>query len=313
MDTLAAKLLLTLAFPVVVTIVWQSLTRSSWKVLPFALGAYILVHIVIIPVGQLLPYLLRFSYSNPEWGNFPYWTASLAIKGLFTEGIQWLILLFVATEVKLFKQGEELSWQEGVLFGLGYGSVGMLTSAGNHFFFLAWDAGVLSSTGPNMPAVFSLFQPGLGEAAVRPMNELLPWWAILNVTLGFGVTSLVSTGPNMPAVFSLFQPGLGEAAVRPMNELLPWWAILNVTLGFGVTSLIFNTGSSLALFFSIQRKSVTFFLVAVAYYTLYSLTPELLEHSPFSGPIQVVGSFLIVSLPFLLIFRLRKTLPKARA
>ncbi|MDE0198219.1 MAG: hypothetical protein OXK78_08500 [Caldilineaceae bacterium] len=266
MDTLAAKLLLTLAFPVVVTIVWQSLTRSSWKVLPFALGAYILVHIVIIPVGQLLPYLLRFSYSSPDWGNFPYWIASLAIKGLFTEGIQWLILLFVATEVKLFKQGEELSWQEGVLFGLGYGSVGMLTSAGNHFFFLAWDAGVLSST-----------------------------------------------GPNMPAVFSLFQPSLGEAAVRPMNELLPWWAILNVTLGFGVTSLIFNTGSSLALFFSIQRKSVTFFLVAVAYYTLYSLTPELLEHSPFSGPIQVVGSFLIVSLPFLLIFRLRKTLPKARA
>lgn len=266
MDTLVAKLLLPLAFPVVVTIVWLILTRSSWKILPFSLGAYILVHIVIIPVGELLPHLLRFTYSNPDWGYFPYWTASLAFKGLFTEGIQWLILLFVATEVKLFKQGEELSWQEGVLFGLGYGGVGMLAAAGNHFYFVAWDAGVLSST-----------------------------------------------GPNMPAVFSLFQPSLGEAAVRPMNDLLPWWVILNVTLGFGVTSLIFHTGSSLALFFSIQRKSVTFFLVAVAYFTLYSLTSELLEHLSFSGLIRVVGSFLFVLLPFILVFLLSKTLPKARA
>ena len=265
MDTLAAKLLLPLAFPVVVTIVWRSLTRSSWKVLPFALGAYILVHIVIIPVRELLPHLLRFTYSNADWGYFPYWTASLAFKGLFTEGIQWLILLFVATEVKLFKQGEELSWQEGVLFGLGYGSVGMLTDAGDHFFSLAWDAGVLSST-----------------------------------------------GPNMPAVFSLFQPSLGEAAVRPMNDLLPWWAVRNLTLGFGVTSFIFHSGSSLALFFSIQRKSVTFFLVAVAYYTVYSLTPELLDHLSLTGLIRVAGYFLIVSLPFLLVFLLSKTLPKAR-
>ncbi|MCY3903536.1 MAG: hypothetical protein OXF76_10275 [Caldilineaceae bacterium] len=249
MDTLAAKLLLPLAFPVVVTIVWQSLTRSSWKVLPFALGAYILAHIVTIPVDRLLPYLLGFLYSGPDQGNFPYWIANLTIKGLFTEGIQWLILLFVATEVKLFKQGEELSWQEGVLFGLGYSSIEILTGAGDHFFFLAWDAGVLSSI-----------------------------------------------GPNMPMVFSLFQPNLGEAAVRTMNDLLPWWATLNLTLGFGVTSLVFNAGSSLVLFFSIQRKSVAFFLVAVTCYTIYSLAPEYLKHLSLSGLIYLVGLYRVVTL-----------------
>jgi hypothetical protein len=265
MDTLAAKLLLTLAFPIVVTSVWQRLTRSSWSLLLFALGAYIVVHIVIIPVGHVLPHLLRFSYSNPDWGYYPYWTADLAIKGLFTEGIHWLSLRFGASEVK-FWQGEELSWQEGVLFGLGYGCIKMLTYAGSFFYALAWDSGVLSTIGPYTPAIFSLFQPRLGEAAVRSMNDMLPW-------------------------------GL----------------ILNVTVGFGVTSMIFSMGSSLALFFSIQRQSVTLFLVAVVYYTVYSLTPEFLNHSPFSTPIRDLGFYLIVSLPFLLIFRLRKTLPKARA
>ena len=262
MDTLAAKLLLMIAFPIVVTVVWQRLTRSAWYLLLFALGAYIVVHMVKIPVGQVIPHLLRFSYSNPDWGYFPYWTANLAIKGLFAEGIHWLSLRFGAGEVKFF-QGEDLSWQEGVMFGLGYTIVVMLITTGEYFYTRAWDAGVLSPVDPLTPAFFSLFQPG---------------W-------------------------------LDEGAIQSLNEVMPWWDIMFMTVGFGGTHLMFNVGSSLVLFLSIQRQSVALFLVAVGYYIVFVLAPRILIHLSSSSTPNIYSYFFIVSLPFLLILRLRKTLP----
>lgn len=264
METLVTKLLLVLALPVVVTILWQRFTRSSWYLLPFALGAYIFVHVVMIPVGQAIPTLFGFLYSsNSDLGYFPYWIVNLAIKGVFAQGIQLACLL--AANEKKFWQSEELSWQEGILFGLGYGSAMMLFHAGKELYGFAWDAGML--------------------------NRM---------------------GPHTPAIFSLFQPELSETAVRSMNDMLPWWLTINMTAGFGVTTMIFHAGTSLALVLCLKRRSVKLFLVAVIYFTVYRLTPEILNHSPFLQSIFPIVYYISALVPFLLIFRLRKTLPKER-
>ena len=111
---LAEKLLVVIALPVIVAIVWKWRTQAAWACLPLAFGAAIVYFLVRLPLDPVvLPLYLYYAGDFGNFGkNWPYVLLHGAGYGLLREGIRWLMMRFAVKPA--------WSWKEGVFFGLCY-------------------------------------------------------------------------------------------------------------------------------------------------------------------------------------------------
>lgn len=115
-----AILSLTFVLPVAATVVWQRRSRASWTILLFVLAAFVVNFAVSTPLDRWLPQAMPFLDADPSLAPrlWPAGFLVMLIYGLIREGIRWLTFRYAATSIR--------SWQEGVMFGLGYACLAVL-------------------------------------------------------------------------------------------------------------------------------------------------------------------------------------------
>lgn len=121
---LSAKLLLILFLPLAAVLAWQWRTRAAWRCALFALGALAVNFAVQLPIDRNFSELFIVLVGDPAFGDGMrlYLLAHALAFGLVREGIRWLTFRYAATSVR--------SWNEGVLFGLGYSAFATLLTLG---------------------------------------------------------------------------------------------------------------------------------------------------------------------------------------
>ena len=93
------------------------------------------------------------------------------------------------------------SWQDGIMFGIAYGSIVMLIKMGNVIFGFLEDMGLFTSTLELLVAGRS--SPSFNEA-VGILNSDLFWWSTLFLTWTWGVSSMIfNVGTCLAVVFSV--------------------------------------------------------------------------------------------------------------
>lgn len=120
---------LIIAIPILSAIVWQKRARALWSSLFFGLGAYAVINLLRIPLGQVLANpSVQELIAFPDLGivmKVPVaWILFAFALALFREGIRWLLLFFPATSVR--------TWKEGVMFGLGYSCPAAMNDFGRY-------------------------------------------------------------------------------------------------------------------------------------------------------------------------------------
>ena len=135
-------------------------------------------------------------------------------------------------------------------------------------------------------------------------------------------TSLEFTGLFTPTLELLVaggsKPSFNEIVETLKNDY-HWIRSLLLFLSWGMSSMIFNIGTCLIVVFSVRKKSVIYFLVAVVIYVAYTNARSVMMHSdlvniqvdwmirPFTTAFVVELGVLAFTLPCLLaIFLLRK-------
>lgn len=121
---LSAKLLLILFMPLAAVLAWKWRTRAAWRCALFALGALAVNFAVQLPIDRYFSELFIVLVGDPALGDGMrlYLLAHALAFGLVREGIRWLTFRYAATSVR--------SWNEGVLFGLGYSAFATLLTLG---------------------------------------------------------------------------------------------------------------------------------------------------------------------------------------
>lgn len=194
---LIPKLLLLFGLPIVITIFWHRRVNAHWNILLVVFGAFavnyllqrffgpvltLLVERIIPPIAP--PFRMEF---------YPPWIVFYFISGLWREGIRWLLLRYVATSVR--------SWQNGIMFGIAYGSIVMLIVMGNVLFGFLKDMGLFMSTFELLVAGRS--RPSLNEI-VETLNSDFFWWRTLFLTWTWGVSSMIfNVGTCLAVVLSV--------------------------------------------------------------------------------------------------------------
>ncbi len=134
-----AKLLPVTVLPIATIILWQRRTKAHWSSLPFCLFAfgvnYVAQEFLSEPISYLsyhdaiVPILVFLAYYSSGM-IFSPWVLDAFLFGLIREGGRWLILRHLATKMR--------QWQDGVLFGMGYSYLALLSK-------LEWYFGIISS------------------------------------------------------------------------------------------------------------------------------------------------------------------------
>ena len=126
MIDLAAKLTLVVGLHVAIAVVWKYRTNAAWISLLFALVAFSIHYVVRIPLYRVVTQFL-----DPlSWDFVPlsiFWTPLIiwwVIFGIAREGVRWFTFRHVTTGIE--------SWRDGVLFGIGYSSLSMLSTLGQY-------------------------------------------------------------------------------------------------------------------------------------------------------------------------------------
>lgn len=194
---LVPKFLLLFGFPIAIAILWQRRVRVHWNILLFALGAFAVNYLWQRLLGPQIPQFVWEvipPFALPVWMSFySSWVAVYLIYGLFREGIRWLVLRYAATNVR--------SWQDGIMFGIAYGSIVMLLRIGNDFFGNLEDMGLFTST----LEFVVVDRSGLSfDEIVVTLNRNYPWWKILFMTWTWGVFWIIfQVGTCLAVVFSV--------------------------------------------------------------------------------------------------------------
>ena len=216
MTILIAKLSLMIAVPLATVIVWQRITRSHWAILLFAFGAFAINYLVQIPLNRFLPQLISSLaelvspllpiVAGVGLGLWLFWILKAFVLGLFRESIRWLVLRYAVTNVK--------SWQDGVLFGIGYSSIAMLTWLGDHVYDIASDS------------MMGMFQPSLDEVVISLNNSFFfHWMTILFSTWRWGVTSMIfNVGTCLAVLFSV-----QRRDIRPFLAAVGFYCVYSLT------------------------------------------------------------------------------------
>lgn len=168
MMNLSVKILFLLSLPVSLVFIWRTRTHASWLSLAFGFGAYAVYHLARKPWGQLVPFLLNHIEVYLPKAVWPYWILIYLLSGLLHVGTRWLILRYLATNVR--------SWREGVMFGIGFGSIAMLVLVGQQIVGLEPDS--------------NLFRTSLVER-MTTLRYLFRWWRTLIMAWHWGVSSMV--------------------------------------------------------------------------------------------------------------------------
>lgn len=177
----SAKILFLLGLPVTLVFIWRTRTQANWLSLVFGFGAYAVYYLARKPWGQLVPFLLNHIEVYLPRGIWPYWILIYFIFGLLHVGTRWLILRYLATNVR--------SWREGVMFGIGFGSIAMLVLVGQQISGLEPDS--------------NLFQTSLVER-MTTLSYLFRWWRTLLLAWHWGVSSMVlHVGTSLFVLFSV--------------------------------------------------------------------------------------------------------------
>lgn len=179
---LIVKLSLLIGLPVAVAIVWKKRSHAHWNSLFFGCGAFAIYYLVQIPLDRVASQLINILADIPilvrgVGGSLPFILQAF-VWGTFREVIRWLIFRYAATGVRL--------WRDGVMFGIGYGSIAMLYQAVSQMLNGFGD----ESTYPAIDIDF--FQDSLIEimTALNSMFEL-SWFQVLYWTWRLGVVSMI--------------------------------------------------------------------------------------------------------------------------
>ena len=94
-------------------LLWRKRSGASWRGLLFALAAYAAYAVIRIPLEPVLDFIF-----DPALGGWffwpailPYWMLEWLVLFVFSSGIKWLTLHYLATDLRL--------WRDGVMLGLG--------------------------------------------------------------------------------------------------------------------------------------------------------------------------------------------------
>ena len=174
--------------------------------------------------------------------------------------------------------------------------------------------------------IFGLFREGIRWLTFFfPATSVRTWKE--GVLFGLGYSCLVAVqqiGANISYSAASQQKNLSQYSfvelIQVVNDMTLWWAALYSALNWGVVETIFNIGTCLLVMFSVRRQNVWLFLAAVLWHGLYFELPRAVFFSSVgwdafgihSRYMNTTASFLsqtlVAILPFLLIFRLRKTM-----
>ena len=277
-----AILSLVIVLPAAAAIVWQRHSRALWGSLFFGFGAFAVNGLVRIPLGQALmhPLFVKLLAPFPEiFMNVPTaWIIWTLIIGLFREGIRWLILFFLATSVR--------TWKEGVLFGLGYSCLVALQHLGENVSKF-WEE-------------IELFQYSFVETMAL-LNREIFWWQALNNALAWGVVGTIfNVGTCLLVMFS----------VRRLNV----WLFLAAVLWHGLYSelprvLFFSSAGWDVFGTTSYSRNLSVFLLSRLSRTLVTLLPLLLffdlrrgeDFSKIMRPSAVIGVTAFVCLAWTLV------------
>lgn len=196
MIVLIAKLLFIIGLPIAAAFVWKKCTRAHWYSLFFGFGAFAVNYLVRIPLDLVLPPLLDLiplgktpppplnpivDYLVIWWGIWTYWILQVIISGLFREGTRWLLFRYVATTVRM--------WRDGVMFGIGYGCIAAMFVTGEYVSGLAANSDLLSNS--------------LAKT-VATLNDEFGWWETLLAAWRWGVVLTVfNVGTSLAVLFSV--------------------------------------------------------------------------------------------------------------
>jgi uncharacterized membrane protein YhfC len=129
------SLIIQVGFPLAVTLHFRRHTRTPWRVFGYGLVIYAVFQLFTwLPLNVYLDATFGSKLTS-EWGSF-IWLLTLALMtSIIEEGGRWIGFRF------LFPRGKvKLSWENGVMYGLGHGSIEtMLLIAGLTFiYFIAY-------------------------------------------------------------------------------------------------------------------------------------------------------------------------------
>ena len=275
-----AILSLMIVLPAAAAIVWQRHSRALWGSLFFGFGAFAVNGLVQIPLGQVLTHPLfgKLLAPFPEiFMNVPTgWIIWTLIIGLFREGIRWLILFFLATSVR--------TWKEGVLFGLGYSCLVALQHLGENV-SKSWEE-------------IELFQYSFVETMAL-LNREIFWWQALNGALAWGVVGTIfNVGTCLLVMFS----------VRRLNVWLFLAAVLWHGLYYELPIVLFFSSAGWDVFGTTSySRNLSAFLLSQLSQTLVTLLPLLLffdlrrgeDFSKIMRPSAVIGVTAFVCLAWI--------------
>ncbi|MDE0312873.1 MAG: YhfC family glutamic-type intramembrane protease [Caldilineaceae bacterium] len=182
-----AILSLIVALPVVASILCQRHSRAQWGSLFFGFGAFAVNGLVRIPLT--MEQVLATPLFRELLAFFPdilmrvptAWIMYAFMLALVREGIRWLILFFVATNVR--------TWKEGVMFGLGYSCLVAVQHLGTFVSYYS--------------EATELFQSSIVET-IKFVNNTIPWLEALQLALNWGVLETVfNVGTSLVVMFSV--------------------------------------------------------------------------------------------------------------
>lgn len=129
------SLVIQVSFPLVVILQFRRRTNAPWRVFVYGMLIYAIFQLFTwLPLNVYLDATLGTRLTS-EWGSFLWLLALALMTSLTEEGGRWLGYRF------LFPRGKfALTWENGMMYGLGHGSVEvMLLIAGLTFiYFIAY-------------------------------------------------------------------------------------------------------------------------------------------------------------------------------
>lgn len=130
-----ASLLIQVSYPLTVTLVYRRRTGASWQIFVYGALIFILFQLLSwLPLSVYLDALVGAQFTS-GWGAFLWLMALALLTSLLEETGRWCGYRYLFP-----RRGFKLTWHNGIMYGLGHGSVEtMLLIAGLTFIhFLAY-------------------------------------------------------------------------------------------------------------------------------------------------------------------------------
>ena len=163
------RILLMFALPIATAVIWKISTQSRWSSLFFAFGAF--------AINSLMINFVFTPLLSPADSSFsPAWFLTSLLFGLTREGIRWLVIFYLAKKIR--------SWEEGVMFGIGYNIASILYLKGDLAYFAVLESDIF-------PNAFITAFMHLYYLSVWPFMTMWVWsWGVDLLIFNVG-TSLV--------------------------------------------------------------------------------------------------------------------------